>query len=88
MTPGDIILADLPTSAKRFPDGAQYRVEIPSVEGPEALEAVFAERRRYTNRWRERHGHGRGWRRRRDGRHRGRRGNDRSHRHAAAAGRG
>src|SRR5437588_10855921 len=36
-------LADLPTSAKRFPDGAQYRVEIPSVEGPEALEAVFAE---------------------------------------------
>ncbi|HEX3788826.1 MAG TPA: U32 family peptidase [Pseudonocardiaceae bacterium] len=34
---------DLPTSAKRFPDGAQYRVEIPSVEGPEALAAVFAE---------------------------------------------
>ncbi len=34
---------DLPTSAKRFPDGAQYRVEIPSVEGPEALTAVFAE---------------------------------------------
>ncbi|WP_435159641.1 U32 family peptidase [Amycolatopsis sacchari] len=36
-------LADLPTSTKRFPDGAQYRVEIPSVEGPEALEAVYAE---------------------------------------------
>jgi hypothetical protein len=34
---------DLPSSAKRFPDGAQYRVEIPSVEGPEALAAVFAE---------------------------------------------
>ena len=36
-------LAELPTSTKRFPDGAQYRVEIPSVEGPDALEAVFAE---------------------------------------------
>ena len=35
---------DLPSSEKRFPDGAQYRVEIPSVEGPEALAAVFAER--------------------------------------------
>jgi hypothetical protein len=35
--------AGLPTSTKRFPDGAQYRVEIPSVEGPEALEAVYAE---------------------------------------------
>jgi hypothetical protein len=34
---------DLPTSAKRFPDGAQYRVEIPSVEGPNALRAVLDE---------------------------------------------
>jgi hypothetical protein len=34
---------DLPSSTKRFPDGAQYRVEIPSVEGPEALAAVFDE---------------------------------------------
>ena len=33
----------LPDSAKRFPDGAQYRVEIPSVEGPEVLAAVLAE---------------------------------------------
>lgn len=33
---------DLPTSAKRFADGGQYRVEIPSVEGPRALEAVLA----------------------------------------------
>jgi hypothetical protein len=32
-----------PTSAKRFPDGAQYRVEIPSVEGPRALVAVLEE---------------------------------------------
>ncbi|QRG70770.1 U32 family peptidase [Brevibacillus choshinensis] len=31
---------DLPTSTKRFPDGAQYRVEIPSVEGPASFEAV------------------------------------------------
>jgi hypothetical protein len=36
-------LYDLPTSAKRFPDGVQYRVEIPSVEGPRALAAVLAE---------------------------------------------
>ena len=34
-------LYDLPTSAKRFPDGAQYRIEIPSVEGPRALAAVL-----------------------------------------------
>jgi hypothetical protein len=34
---------DLPTSPKRFPDGAQYRVEIPSVEGPRALAAVLEE---------------------------------------------
>ena len=33
---------DLPTSPKRFPDGAQYRVEIPSVEGPRAFTAVNA----------------------------------------------
>jgi Peptidase family U32 len=36
-------LGDLPTSAKRFPDGAQYRTEIPSVEGPRALGAVLEE---------------------------------------------
>ena len=34
-------LYDLPSSAKRFPDGAQYRIEIPSVEGPRALAAVL-----------------------------------------------
>src|SRR5579859_6133421 len=32
---------DLPSSALRFPDGAHYRVEIPSVEGPEAFRAVI-----------------------------------------------
>ena len=36
-------LGELPTSAKRFPDGAWYRVEIPSTEGPRCLEAVLEE---------------------------------------------
>ncbi len=39
-------LYDLPDSAKRFPDGAQYRIEIPSTEGPRALEAVLEEAQR------------------------------------------
>ena len=37
---------DLPDSAKRFPDGAQYRVEIPTTEGPRVLEAVLDEAER------------------------------------------
>jgi len=41
LPPGD--LHDLPPSSKRFLDGAQYRVEIPSVEGPGALAAVLEE---------------------------------------------
>jgi hypothetical protein len=41
LPPGD--LTSLPTSEKRFPDGAQYRVEIPSTEGPRCLEAVLEE---------------------------------------------
>jgi hypothetical protein len=40
LPPGD--LHDLPSSSQRFPDGGQWRVEIPSVEGPNALRAVFA----------------------------------------------
>jgi Peptidase family U32 len=36
-------LHELPTSEKRFPDGAQYRVEIPSTEGPRCLEALLEE---------------------------------------------
>src|SRR5689334_25332232 len=36
-------LNDLPDSPKRFRDGAQYRVEIPSTEGPRCLEAVLEE---------------------------------------------
>jgi hypothetical protein len=35
--------ADCPSSAKRFPDGGEYRIEIPSTEGPRALEAVLDE---------------------------------------------
>ena len=34
---------DLPESPCRFPDGAHYRIEIPSVEGPQVLEAVLEE---------------------------------------------
>ncbi len=37
--PGE--LYDLPSTDKRFPDGASYRIEIPSVEGPRALAAVL-----------------------------------------------
>src|SRR5256885_5547990 len=38
---------DLPTSRKQFPDGGQYRVEIPSCEGPRALEAVVSAAREH-----------------------------------------
>ena len=41
LPPGD--LHELPSSTKRFPDGAQYRLEIPSTEGPACLEAVLQE---------------------------------------------
>lgn len=34
-------------SARRFPDGAEFRVEIPSVEGPAVLEAVLAAGREF-----------------------------------------
>jgi Peptidase family U32 len=36
-------LHGLPDSPKRFADGAQYRIEIPSTEGPECLRAVLQE---------------------------------------------
>jgi hypothetical protein len=39
-------LHHLPASAARFPDGAEFRVEIPSVEGPRCLEAVLDEAKR------------------------------------------
>src|SRR5437762_12195039 len=41
LPPGD--LYELPDSQLRFADGAQYRIEIPSVEGPACLEAVLEE---------------------------------------------
>jgi hypothetical protein len=40
LPPGDA--HDLPTSAKRFADGSAWRVEIPSCEGPAAMQAVVA----------------------------------------------
>jgi hypothetical protein len=36
-------LHPLPPSGRTFPDGAHYRVEIPSVEGPRCVEAVLEE---------------------------------------------
>src|SRR5437763_12583815 len=41
-------LHSLPSSTKRFPDGAQYRIEIPSTEGPDALAAIIEEAKRYS----------------------------------------
>ncbi|SDO38258.1 Peptidase family U32 [Paenibacillus sp. yr247] len=38
---------DLPDSTKRFPDGAQVRIEIPSVEGPNVLAAVIEASKEY-----------------------------------------
>lgn len=38
---------ELPSSTKRFPDGAQYRIEIPSTEGSAALAAIIEESKRY-----------------------------------------
>lgn len=35
------------SSVERFPDGAEFRIEIPSVEGPRVLEAVVDEADRY-----------------------------------------
>jgi hypothetical protein len=44
LAPEDAALA---ASAKRFPDGAQYRLEIPSIETPEALSAILEEADRH-----------------------------------------
>lgn len=32
---------DLPASEKRFPDGAQYRIEVPTINSPEAMESLL-----------------------------------------------
>jgi hypothetical protein len=45
LPPGDA--HDLPTSTKRFADGAAWKVEIPSCEGPKAMEAVIAAAREH-----------------------------------------
>ena len=37
---------DLPTSAKRFPDGSWYRMEISGIERPNVLEAMIDEMNR------------------------------------------
>lgn len=37
----------LPSSSKRFPDGAHYRLEIASTEGPACLDALISEAERY-----------------------------------------
>ena len=34
-------LYDLPTSTKTFPDGAQFRIEVPTVNSPEAMKALL-----------------------------------------------
>lgn len=33
----------LPDSGKRFPDGAQYRFEVPGIQGPKAMKALLEE---------------------------------------------
>ena len=33
----------LPDSGKRFPDGAQYRFEVPGIQGPKAMRALLEE---------------------------------------------
>ena len=41
------VIDGLPASARRFPDGGEFRVEIPSVKGPEMLAAVIESARDY-----------------------------------------
>lgn len=38
---------DLPTSAKRFEDGAQYRFEVPGIQGPAAMKALLEQLEAY-----------------------------------------
>jgi len=40
-------LHNLPTSNKRFPDGGQFRIEIPDVENPEQLKRVVEKSKQY-----------------------------------------
>lgn len=41
LPPGD--LYGIPTSEKRFPDGAQYRWEVPGIQGPGTMRALMEE---------------------------------------------
>ena len=34
-------LYSLPTSDKRFPDGGQYRFEVPGIQGPKVMKALL-----------------------------------------------
>ena len=34
-------LYSLPTSEKRFPDGAQYRFEVPGIQSPGVMETLL-----------------------------------------------
>lgn len=38
---------DLPTSDKRFPDGGQYRFEVPGIQGPGAMRALLEQMEKY-----------------------------------------
>lgn len=38
---------DLPTSEKRFPDGAQYRFEVPGIQGPGTMKTLLEELDKY-----------------------------------------
>lgn len=39
LPPGDLL--ELPTSPKRFVDGAQYRFEVPGIQGPDAMKSLL-----------------------------------------------
>jgi len=40
-------LYELPTSQKRFPDGGQYRFEVPGIQGPGTMKTLLEEMDRY-----------------------------------------
>lgn len=42
-------LYDLPTSEKRFPDGGQYRFEVPGIQGPGTMKTLLEELDRLEN---------------------------------------
>ena len=38
---------DLPTSEKRFSDGAQFRLEVPGIQGPSTMKTLLEELDKY-----------------------------------------